>query len=262
MKSTNFIFMSMLFVAALSMTSCDDDDCITGMGSTVTRELDLDDFHSISTSGEYGITIEQASEQKVEVTSQNNIIDELRLDVIDGTWLIEPRDKKCYKDIDITIRIYIPEIREIETSGAIDLVINSFEDLNNLDINCSGEANIFQSGVLNIDNGFSLNVSGSTDAIFNMNTQSVEIDISGAGTIKLTGTTDSQEFNVSGSGTFNSFDMETGTCEIDISGQADMDVNVQDLLDVTISGSGTVRYIGNPTVESNISGLGEIIDAN
>ncbi len=262
MKTTSFILTSLLFAVLLGVTSCDNDDCISGSGDIVTREIDLAGFHSITSSGSMLVAIEQAEEQRVEVVSHQNIIDRLERDVIDSTWHIELEDNRCYKNTDITVRIYTPDIRMIETSGSIEVVLNTFDDLDNLDIECSGSARIFQSGILEIANRFSLDGSGSTELVANFNANHVDIDVSGSADIKLQGSAIDHNINISGSAEIDAFDFVTETCEIDISGSGDVDVTVNDHLDVDISGSGTIRYMGNPTITSNISGSGEIIDAN
>lgn len=262
MKSTSFILTSLLLAVLLGFTSCDNDDCISGTGDIVTREIDLAGFHSITTSGSLLVAIEQADEQRVEVESHQNIIDLLERDVVDSVWHIELEDNKCYKNTDITVHIFVPEIRMIETSGSIEVVLNTFNGLNNLDIECSGSARIFQSGILDIANRFSLNGSGSTEMVANFNAKRLDIDISGSADIKLQGSTTDQDINISGSAEIDAFNFISDTCEVDISGSGDLNVTVNDLLDVDISGSGTIRYMGNPTITSNISGSGFIIDAN
>jgi hypothetical protein len=261
MQRINFILATTLFLSFIALTSCDNDKCITGDGGIVTREIDLDGFHSISTSGSFTITIEQSADQRVEVVSHQNIIDDLEREVTDSTWNIE-LSENCYRNLDITVRIYIPEIRAIESSGSIDVVLNSFDDLNSLDINCSGSEKIFQSGVLEIADRFSFNTSGSTELVANVNTKQVDITISGSGNATLQGTTESQEINIPGSGNISAFNMESDTCYVDIPGSGNLDVTVNDYLDVQISGSGNVRYMGNPTINSNITGSGALIDAN
>ena len=262
MKTTNFILTAFALVMLIGFTSCDEGKCIKGIGDRVTRQLDLQDFHSITSSGDFDITFEQADEQRVEVTSYQNIIDDLELDVVNGTWDIELEKNRCYKNTDIEIRIWVPEIRSLESDGSIDIVINSFEGLQNLDIDCSGSGRIFQTGVLDIQNRFSMNSTGSTDLTAHVNAQLVDIDITGSGNVKLQGTTVHEKFDISGSGDIDAFNLEADTTDIDISGSGDIEVTVNDQLDVRISGSGNVRYMGNPSINSNVTGSGSLIDAN
>jgi hypothetical protein len=53
--------------------------------------------------------------------------------------------------------------------------------------------------------------------------------------------------------------MITDTCSCYISGSGRIDTRVNNLLNVTITGSGMVYYFGNPVVASYISGSGKVI---
>ena len=58
------------------------------------------------------------------------------------------------------------------------------------------------------------------------------------------------------------FDLEVGTCSINITGVGDCEVHVRDSLTVDIIGVGNVYYLGQPSITSSISGVGALIDAN
>ena len=76
--------------------------------------------------------------------------------------------------------------------------------------------------------------------------------------MRATGKADSQDIDISGSGSYEALDLESKEAEIDLGGSGKASVNVLDDLDVTISGSGSVQYRGNPTVIQDIRGSGEV----
>jgi len=90
-----------------------------------------------------------------------------------------------------------------------------------------------------------------------------KIELIGVGDFELSG--DEQDELViilMGVGTVKAFDMEVGTCIITSTGVGNCEVYVLDELTVTISGVGNVYYKGNPTINSTITGLGQLINAN
>jgi len=91
----------------------------------------------------------------------------------------------------------------------------------------------------------------------------VKVTSVGTGYIKLCGD-DQGELYIenTGTGCIDAYDLEIGTCYIVLTGTGSCKVNVNDLLDVTITGIGTVYYRGSPSISSTIIGLGQIIDAN
>jgi hypothetical protein len=89
------------------------------------------------------------------------------------------------------------------------------------------------------------------------------VTLTGVGDYILSG--DYQEelaISLTGVGKVKAFDLEVGTCTINITGVGDCEVNVKNELIVTITGVGDVYYKGDPNRDQSVSGVGRIIDAN
>jgi hypothetical protein len=87
---------------------------------------------------------------------------------------------------------------------------------------------------------------------------SFDVEISGSGRVEPTGTADTLVVEISGSGHYLGEDLEASVGTVRVSGSGEAVVNVADNLDVDVSGSGGVQYIGEPTVTESISGSGDI----
>ncbi len=89
------------------------------------------------------------------------------------------------------------------------------------------------------------------------------ITLTGVGDYVLSG--DYQEelaISLTGVGTVEAFDLEVGTCTINITGVGDCEVNVKNELIVNITGVGDIYYKGDPNIDQSVSGMGRLIDAN
>lgn len=86
----------------------------------------------------------------------------------------------------------------------------------------------------------------------------IDITLSGAGSISLSGTVQEQDVNVSGAGSYDASDLMSGVADINLSGAGSATVWVTESLDVNITGLGSVSYYGDPVVEQSISGLGNV----
>lgn len=86
----------------------------------------------------------------------------------------------------------------------------------------------------------------------------LEIGISGAGKVNLSGEVDTQQLNISGVGSYDARELVSKDCEISISGAGRAVVNATQTLDIEISGVGKVDYVGNPSITQSISGAGSI----
>lgn len=249
-------------LAMCSMQSCDNNDpCIDPGGGIITEELNLPAIHSIIANGEFNIRIEQDSVQSISVTGRENFIDFLTTNVRDGIWEISYGDH-CFNDFDVEIELKVPIIRSVEAEGADQIVINSFSGLDDFIINASGAGVIFQSGVLEIADQFTVRSSGAYEITAHVDAQRVDTKISGAGIVKISGSTDTQTIDMSGAGVFMGFDLMSNVCDIVNSGAGNAEVFADDVLDVKISGTGNVSYKGSPDIDSQVTGTGMLINAN
>ena len=64
--------------------------------------------------------------------------------------------------------------------------------------------------------------------------------------------------SISGSGAFEGEALESATGTVSVSGSGNAVVNVNDDLDVKVSVSGNVKYLGDPSVTASISGSGDV----
>jgi hypothetical protein len=94
-----------------------------------------------------------------------------------------------------------------------------------------------------------------------------EITLTGLQFAGVTGTCDYElsgaqqerlDIYISGVGNVDAYDMPVNTCNIKITGTSNCYVHVNELLDVVISGVGNIWYRGEPSVNTDISGVGNI----
>lgn len=103
---------------------------------------------------------------------------------------------------------------------------------------------------------------GNLTSVNDFNLDELTVILSGVGDITLSGEADEFTCIISGVGNLRAFDFVTSECSLTISGVGDAQVTANDRLNVFIAGSGNVYYKGSPTITSNISGTGSIIDSN
>lgn len=108
-----------------------------------------------------------------------------------------------------------------------------------------------------------LNASGNGDLeVHGLSVAELSATISGRGDFALAGQARRLNLRVSGSGDVDAVRLGLEEAEVRISGRADVNLTVSERLDVQISGFGTVRYHGNPTVTQSISGAGRVSQAS
>jgi len=219
----------------------DDDDgfgCIRARGPVVTANYTLPAFDGVTNAIGADITLREDNTQTIEITAAENILDEIRLSVINGHLTIDNYD--CISSANIDIFISIPEVVSVHNIGSGDIFGDNRWDTNELDLRITG--------------------SGKIDAEFDAN--QLNADITGSGRMDLFGDVNLSVVTISGSGDINAFGMDADQQDIVISGSGNCEVVAIDQMDVVISGSGNVFYRGNPQISATITGAGNIVDSN
>ncbi|HVO44184.1 MAG TPA: head GIN domain-containing protein [Aggregatilineales bacterium] len=88
--------------------------------------------------------------------------------------------------------------------------------------------------------------------------EAISVDITGAGSITLSGTIATQTVAITGVGSYHGAGLEGQAASVRCSGAGSATVNVSDTLDVRITGAGSVEYIGSPRVRKWITGVGSL----
>jgi Putative auto-transporter adhesin, head GIN domain len=185
-------------------------------------------FSGVSFSGAYEVTLQNSNETKVIVTGSEDVPNEDIVTEVKGNMLhVRFKDNKRHRNIRQSpkIVVYYKNLDCIENSGAVNLKNEGTLKCNSLKIDVSGAGNIN----------------------LNLETEKLNVDVSGAGNITLQGKATSQNYDMSGTSNIKAFDLVGQNVSMDISGTSNAKVHAKNSLDVDISGTGAVRYRGNPS---------------
>jgi hypothetical protein len=89
--------------------------------------------------------------------------------------------------------------------------------------------------------------------------ENIIVSVQGTGTLTLSGFSNCASITLNSAGAFNGKDLEIRQAEVFLKGSGSMTVWVTDVLNVSIQGSGTVYYKGNPKINSNGQGSGRLV---
>lgn len=105
-----------------------------------------------------------------------------------------------------------------------------------------------------------IEASGANDIrIIGIKGDSFEANLSGAGTLDLSGEAKRFDADLSGAGTINAKDLIARNVSISVSGAASAEVFAKETLDASVSGVGSISYYGNPeNTKTTVSGVGSI----
>jgi len=238
MKKFVYVIGLLLLVCTIA---CDTNqlECVRASTNIVTVERDHKDFRGVVFNEVGDVLLTQGPEYSVKLTGPDNVV-ELTESLVDGEVLIIGGEN-CYNgDYNLKIEITAPEFQYIALAG-----IGKMKTVGAL------ESDVIQVEILGI---------GDIEANFIADT--LYTKISGTADIIYSGEVFYHEINSTGDYELSAFALETQNTSITFSGTGQNYVTAYQNLYVKIIGIGDVHYQGNPDIESDISGTGQIIDSN
>lgn len=225
-------------IVTLLIQGCIGLRTVRGTGDMTTEDREVSSFTALELATIGNVEIELGNEESLRVEAEDNLIQHIETEVRDNTLRIKNRRN-------VTI---------LPTQAIFYYV--TVKDLDSISVSGLGNVNTPD---LQADN-FSINISGGGDIeIEALEAERLSVEISGLGDLTIAdGEVGLQEVVISGGGNHQTRDMASDEAEVNISGLGSATLWVRNHLDVVISGGGSVRYIGNPDVDQNVSGLGRV----
>ena len=217
------LFVILVFALLLSQGCKEDDLCLIGSGTVTEYQLQVDEFEDVSLIGPVNLRIKQASNFEVSVDAEAEIFSELSYEVKNGTLEIGFKENVTCFETDYGVWVNVT-IPEIIT------------------VTSSGVSDIVSDGDLDLAN--------------------LNMDISGTSNIELSGFVNEQTIISSGLVAVKNFELQTNSTAINVSGSGDFEISTVNTLDLDVSGIATVSYKGNPTINQEVSGSLNLINAN
>ena len=241
-------------VILFSLGSC---TYTTDEGPVVEKGFAKKPFQGVDLDGSFDVFIKQGAQQNVLVLGNENIIDKLKMDVLDDVLYLS-LEPGTYLNYDLEVQITVPMVEYISLSGSGDIKLGTFVGINELAVKLDGSGDIESDGVLEVVNTANLELDGSGDIDLKLKAGNVKASLDGSGDIDLAGTASTLEVRLDGSGDIKTFKLESLVTEAYLEGSGNIDVYASKKLKATLDGSGDIRYRGKPKVEASIDGAGTI----
>ena len=267
MKRSILIIATAIVSMALSACNINIDgesfgnETIKGNGNLVSRNFDVNAYDDLSVVLPATVNFTVAEEYTCSVRVDENIMDYLDIKV-DGNELILKKQEK-HKNVNLratsfVIDITAPSLANINLAGSGTVNVLSPIEREQMEVNVAGSGDIVFDQAVTLQK-IELNVAGSGDLVLNeLAADKLIANVAGSGDMKVTrGTIREAEASVAGSGDI------VLTCDIenlnaDIAGSGDIKARVSGTLKYGIIGSGDISYYGNPVVDGEKVGRGQV----
>jgi hypothetical protein len=239
-------------------------DKIKGSRNVKTEQYDLNSFNSIQAKGEFKIGILKGSKPMVEIKADDNLHDLIQTDVIDGVLYIKPikeisRSKS--QELKITFSDTLKSIflsGEVEFETLQDLTVSDFVLETSEDARAYMTLNAHSFKLVQNDDAkselnvtakevnYQLNQSSNIKAL--VNSPVFNVDIYEKASAKIEGDTQIFTIRADQSSKFDGEKLTSMKADLKAHGNAKVQINVTDSLDVRISGSSETEVYSDPSV--------------
>jgi hypothetical protein len=232
-------FLTALLLVLVTLTSCDFDyRVVEGSGNMVKRNLDINDFSGVKAAGPIDIEVKQASDYKVSIEADDNIIDLIIIRKEGNSLLVKLKDHIHIKNSsNIKVAVELPNLKSVDVAGS---------------------GNIRSVGTIENSDKIDVAIAGSGDVYLEVRTPLVSSSVAGAGKSLIKGETKKLDVDIAGSGDVDASGLKSEEVDVNIGGSGNVKVFASLKLDVSIAGSGDVVYYGSPEITKSVVGSGNI----
>jgi hypothetical protein len=212
---------------------------VRGNGNIKTEERTVSSFKNLDVSSSFNVHLTQGDLKPIKIEGDENLLQYIEV--------TQEGDK-----------IIIKNRKGFNLEGSNDLNIYVSAPVFN-SISLSGAGNIEAENKITGSENLELDLSGAGDIKMEIEVPGFKADISGAGSMFIKGQTKDVDIGVSGVGSAHCYELMAENTKVDVSGVGSAEVYASVKLDAQVNGVGSVNYKGNATnVSQHVSGVGSI----
>jgi hypothetical protein len=231
-------------------------------GDVVTEKKDVSNFNALDIGSAFEVDIRQSDTYSLTLHADESYIDYIEVTQTGNLLKIYLSPRHIFTDFtlgdrELRAEITLPDISQLVVSGATKGTVTGFSSHSSLGVVVSGASTLkmdsIAAGITDIE------VSGASTLTGNLTASTVNFIISGASSLELSGTADIAGMEVSGASHAQLEKFKTQAVTANVNGASSATINVEQTLNVEVSGASSLYFIGNPTLgTTTISGASTI----
>ncbi|MEC5166768.1 hypothetical protein RCH18_002517 [Flavobacterium sp. PL11] len=239
-KSIQFLVSCALLVTTLAQAQWFSNQKIKGNGNFISEQRVTKSYEKIDVTGFFDVELVAGKEGTITVKGEENLVPLIKIEVVNQV-----------------LKIFTEKNKYISTSkGKGIVIVIPIENINNVSLTGSGD--IVGKTTIKSEN-FSVQLTGSGDIDLKIEANSVNVLLTGSGDINLSGNTESINSDLKGSGDIDAGKLTSKNANVTVSGSGDNAVNCTETIYARVTGSGEIKYTGNPNKkDTKVSGSGSI----
>lgn len=217
---------------------------VHGNYQVVSDTLEIEDYDAIELNVCADVIYRQISQAEpfLQISTDENILPALWVQVKGNRLIIDSKKDSVLRPSRLIIYTNSKNLKDICINGSSDICLENEVNTQEMNILINGAGDI------------------KADSLF---CERLNVKINGSGDIALAGAATSADFRVSGSGDILATNFLVQEMDCRISGSGDISIYVTRKLNASITGSGDIKYRGNPeSINTSVNGSGEIQKIN
>jgi hypothetical protein len=255
MKKLFGIISIIVVIIALLAAGCSRLSYTAGSGPLIEKTFDFKDFSTVEISSAIKYQIRHTDEYSITVSTYENVMKHLDVHQF-GKTLVVRLDPGHFTNSEIEASITLPDIDELNVSGASHGSISGFKFSHDFKMGISGASQ----GVLDMESGDTeIEISGASNMEGALKAASLRLEVTGASRCTLEGTAENADIEASGASHIEGKNFNITNTNINLSGASKGDIYTSGQLSLDISGASTLIYYGKPDLKQvNVSGASKI----
>jgi hypothetical protein len=228
---------------------------LKGNGEVAQFEKTVAAFEGIDITGSGDVFFHKSDVFRVSVAIDSNLEAYTDVEVIGGILHIGTKRGRHVMPTQFTVDVYCPTLAGVTISGSATFAGRDTIRGPRFRTVISG------SGSMEADvqcDDYAVHISGSGNISAAIQCESFTANISGSGTITASGSGKRADITVTGSGAVNGNNFNVDTAGLTVTGSGAIHLGVSEYLNAVTTGSGSIRYRGNPKIDYKNSGAGTI----
>ncbi|MEL6255232.1 MAG: DUF2807 domain-containing protein [Bacteroidota bacterium] len=214
-------FFTLLIITAAFLISC-EEDTIVGSGNIVSESRSVSSFDQVEAGAAFDIFISQGTDESLTVEADDNIIDLISTEVVNGSLRIRFTESNLmFSRETMKINMVIPELSALDLEDASTCEVDNFQINGRLDID--------------LKDGSDVRISGSSAELF--------ARLDDASKIK-------------------GFSFTVDDCSAILKDASKMEITVNTSLTGSAKDAAELLYKGNPSISFSTEDAAKLIDAN
>lgn len=272
------IAIFVIFVVALQGCALSDSDEVRGSGKVKTERKPAVDVRNVNFDVPGKLTIALGDKEELVIKAEDNFLPLFDVEIVGDSmsiFLSDGASLKPKKPIEFNLTVKV--LNGIELSGSGDITAPDIVSERLLLI--AGGSGSLRSGDLKADivdmevagsgklktgdvvsDRITLAIRGSGDVeLGKVDGKTIETQIEGSGNVVVRGgKVLGQRVSIFGSGNYKAKSLRSTGVQVELVGDGDATLRAKEDLFVVITGSGNLRYYGDPEVEERLDGTGKV----